>query len=170
MRKAMAGLAVPMLLLAACELKVGKDGQGSAKPDADRDVAIAQPDGTQGVSIAIPGLDGRMKVPGISLSGDDMDIDGIKLYPGTKLNGLNVTAREGASDGVVEMRFTSPAAPDLLAAYYARAVRASGFSGASVAGSGGKVTLTATKPGGDAVTIETAPAAGGTAGRILVKG
>lgn len=171
MRKAMAGLTVPMLLLAACELKVGKDAEGSTRSGAGGDVAIAQSDEGQGVSIAIPGVDGRMKIPGLSLSGDDMDIDGMKLYPGTKLNGLNVTAREGAAGGgVVEMRFTSPAAPDAVAAYYAKAARTSGFTGVGVASAGGKATLTATKPGGYAVTIEMAPAGSGTAGRILVKG
>ncbi|WP_340314238.1 hypothetical protein [Rhizorhabdus argentea] len=173
MRKAMTVLtvlAVPMLLLAGCEPKVGKDAEGSTRSDTKGDVAISQPDAAQGVSIAIPGLDGRMKIPGLSLSGDDMDIDGIKPYPGTKLNSLNVTARESAGGGVVEMRFTSPAAPDVVAAYYVKAARASGFTGVGVASAGGKATLTATKPGGDAVTIEMAPGGRGTAGRILVKG
>ena len=107
MRKAVLGLSVPLLLLGACEMKVGKDegakDGASVEISADGNVAIAAKDGAEGVSVSVPGFEGKVKIPGMELGGDHMDIDGMKLYPGSKLSGIDVTDQSGAGDGVVSV-------------------------------------------------------------------
>lgn len=175
MRKAMLGLVVPLVLLAACEMKMGKDDAGkegaSLKVGEDGNVAITAQDGDEGVSVSLPGFDAKIKVPGIELGGDNMDIGGMKLYPGSEVKGINVTDQKGPGNSRVEMRFTSPDAPEKVAAYYAQAARDEDFSNIGVTSAGGKSTLTAKKSDGDDLMIIMEPAAGGTtSGQILISG
>jgi hypothetical protein len=100
-----------------------------------------------------------------------MDIDGMKLYPGSEVKGINVTDQKGAGNSRVEMRFTSPATPDKIAAYFEAAARDQGFTEVKVANSDGAATFTAKQTDGDDVTIVMNRAAGGTtAGQILIRG
>ena len=175
MRKAILVMTVPLVLLTACEMKVGKDAgdkdSASLKVGEDGNVAITAKDGDDGVSVSLPSFDAKVKVPGIELGGDNMDIDGMKLYPGSKLSGINVTDQKGEGNSRVEMRFTSPATPDKVAAYYANAARDEDFSNINVANADGRATLTAKKSDGDDLTITMEPAAGGTTrGQILIRG
>ncbi|KRB79383.1 hypothetical protein ASE00_19960 [Sphingomonas sp. Root710] len=173
MRRTLAILAIPLILLAGCEFEIGKDKDdkdaASVKVGEDGNVAIATEEGGEGLSIKVPGFEGKMNIPGIELGGDNMDIDGIKLYPGTTLHGINVTDRAGPDNGLVDMRFTSPAAPAKLAAYYAAAARENGFTAIKVANAGGGATLTAINPDGDPMTISMTPGKAGSEGRILIR-
>lgn len=173
MRKTVLMMSVPLLLLAGCEVKVDKDKAGndsaSVTIGADGNVAISASDGAEGLSLSVPGAEGRMKIPGLELGGDHMDIDGMKLYPGTKLSGINVTDQSGAGHGKVDMRFTSPASPDQLAAYYAAAARDAGFSDIAVKKAGSGATITATKGDGDLLTITAGAASQGSSGQILIR-
>lgn len=175
MRKAMLGLAVPLLLLAGCSVDAGNDdsgnGMASLKVGEDGNVSITATDGADGVSVSIPGFDAKLKVPGVELGGGDMDIDGMKLYPGSEVKGINVTDQKGAGNSRVEMRFTSPASPDKVAAHFEAAAREQDFSEVTVADSNGGVTFSAKQSDGDDVTIVMNPAAGGTtSGQILIRG
>lgn len=171
MRKTILILAIPLVLLAGCEFKVGKDDGGkdaaSVQVGGDGNVAISADEG-EGISIKVPGFEGRMNIPGIELGGDSIDIDGIKLYPGSTFDGLNVADGKGAGNGVVDIRFSSPAAPDKVAVYYAAAARDNGFSAIKVGNAADVTTLTATNPDGDPMTITMKPGKAGTIGRILI--
>ncbi|MET0376817.1 MAG: hypothetical protein ABW128_21505 [Rhizorhabdus sp.] len=173
MRRALIGLAIPLVLLAGCELKIGKDKEAkdaaSVKIGEDGNVAITAEEGGDGVSFSVPGFAAKIDVPGIELGSENMDIDGIKLYPGSTLHGINVTDSKGPGNGVVDMRFTSPGAPDKVAAYYAAAARDNDFTAVNVANAGGTATLTAKNPDGDPMTITMAPDKVGTRGRILIQ-
>jgi len=173
MRNAILGWTLPLMLLAACEFKVGGDkadkDAASLKVAADGNVAISADDGGKGFSLSVPGFEGKVDIPGIDLGGGDMDIDGMKLYPGSKLNGINVTDREGPGNGMVDMRFTSPAAPGTVAAYYAKAARDNDFTAIKLTSSGAGATVNANNPDGDPITISLAPDKAGTAGRILIR-
>src|SRR5262245_1230950 len=122
MRKAMLVLTPPLMLLAACQMKAGEDDGGndsaSIKVGKDGNVAITANDGDGKVSLSVPGFEGKMKIPGLELGGENMDIDGMKPYPGTKFNTIDVTDDKGSGNGQVNMRFTSPGTPEKLAAYY----------------------------------------------------
>lgn len=176
MRRAMLMMAVPMLLLAGCELKVGKDDKPSEGTEeasvsiaADGNVAISASDGSDGVAVNVPGFEGRVKIPGMKLGGDDMDINGMNPYPGSSFSSINITDPKGPANGRVAMRFTAPAAPDKVASHFAAQARANGFTGVAVASKGGTATLTAQNDDGDPVTITMAPGPGGTAGTILIR-
>lgn len=170
MRSALLAMTLPLVLLAGCKMKVGDDGgkdDASVSIGSDGNVAASAAQG--GVSVSVPGFEAKVNIPNVELGGADMDIDGMKLYPGTKLSGINVTDRDGPNNGVVDMRFTSPGSPDKIAAYYAQAARAEGFTDIKVGNEAGTATMTGLKSDGDLVTISATPAAGGSAGRILIK-
>lgn len=173
MRKAILGtmMAVAAMLLAGCELKVGKDDaktgdDASVSIDAGGNVAI---NGEDGLSIKTPGFEGKIDIKGMKLGGEHMEIDGMKLYPGTELSAINVADKAGPDNGVVDMRFTSSGTPDRIAAYYADAGRNAGFRDVAVKNNGGTAVFTAIKEANDRVTITIAPAAGGSAGTIRVQ-
>jgi len=175
MRIAMLGLALPLALLAGCSIDAGKgdggNGMASLKVGEDGNVSITANDGADGVSVSIPGFEAKLKVPGVELGGDDMDIDGIKLYPGTEIKGIAVFDEKGARNSRVEMRFISPATPDKVAAHFEAAAREQGFTDFRVASSDGGTTFSAKQTDGDDVTIVMNRAAGGTtAGQILIRG
>ena len=54
-------------------------------------------------------------------SESDFDIDGVKLYPGSKVTTVNVDANDknGADKATVKLGFTSPAAPTKAADWMA---------------------------------------------------
>lgn len=175
MHNAVLALTLPMLLLAGCKMEVNTDektgNQASMSIDASGNVSLDAVDGAQGVSISVPGFDAKVKVPGLELGGDNMDIGGMKLYPGTKLSSINVTDHNAKMDsgGVVDMRFESPASPDKVAAYYAAAAKENDYTNIKVANAGGTSTLTATRDDGDQLTIAMAPGGAGTKGKVTIR-
>jgi len=100
--------AAPLLLaLAAC----GGSGDGtSITLNADNGSGAAI-DGKSGeVKIDTPVFQGTFKLPKMNLTADNFDINGVKLYPGTKIGAFNVAANgAGGKDGVVTLTFDSPA-------------------------------------------------------------
>jgi hypothetical protein len=85
------------------------------------------------VAINVPGFSAKVAVPGLAIGGKNADIDGIALYPGTRMNGVNIDAGNndgtgGESQGRVDMAFTAPASPDQLLSYYKGAARNAGWS------------------------------------------
>jgi hypothetical protein len=175
LRRVPLGLVVPLVLLGGCEMKAGKGEAGgndmaSLSVGEDGNVAITANDGAEGVSVSLPGFEGKMKIPGMELGGDNMDIDGMKLYPGSEVKGINVTDQKGRGNSQVEMRFTSPGTPAKVAAYYAEAARGEDYSDVKVSRNGDAATFTAKKADGDDLTIIMNPAAGGTTGQILIRG
>jgi hypothetical protein len=171
MRAKLLTIALLPLLLSACHMKISKDEAGnsaSVSVGEDGNVSIKAADGAQGMSISVPGFEAKMTIPGLKMGGENMDIDGMKLYPGTKLAAINVNGHDGAGGGV-DLHYTSAAAPVALAQYYADAARAQAFTGVNVATANGASTVTAIKPDGDKLTISMNPdPKGGTSGQILV--
>ena len=116
----------PMMLLAAC-------GQGEEKKDKT-EVSINAGDEHGGVQIKTGKDGGNIKIGGDGAAIDinipdfvdldiesDFDIDGVKLYPGSKVTTVNVDANDknGADKAVVKLGFTSPAAPTKAADWMA---------------------------------------------------
>lgn len=50
------------------------------------------------------------------------------IYPGSQFSGIHVEGGRGNGDGEVELRFTSPDAPEAVARWYADPARAADFS------------------------------------------
>lgn len=122
----LAFLIPPMMLLAAC-------GSDEKAKDAT-EVSINAGDEHGGVQIKAGKDGGNIKIGGEGASIDidipdfvdldiesDFDIDGVKLYPGSKVTTVDVDANEknGADKATVKLGFTSPAAPTKAADWMA---------------------------------------------------
>jgi hypothetical protein len=157
------------LLLGACDMKVGKDESrdniSTVLADGEGNVVVAAAEEPQGMSVSVPGFQAKVNIPGLELDSEHLDIDGLKLYPGTRVTTVNVNSKEGAG---VMMHFTSPGTPAQLAQYYADSARQHNFTDVSVRSDTVRSTLAATKPDGDRLTIALAPAANGSSGQITV--
>ena len=122
----LAFLIPPMILLAAC-------GQEKETTEAT-EVSINAGDEHGGVQIKTGKDGGNIKIGGdgaaididipdfVDLNiEDDFDIDGVKLYPGSKVTKVDVDANDknGADTATVRLGFTSPAAPTKAADWMA---------------------------------------------------
>ncbi len=123
-------------ILSACS--EGDDRGRDAQNDNGADLSMRIDGGNEGagkISVAIPGIGRKLKLPALSLGKTDVDIDGVKLYPGAKVTGVDVAGQEGASEGGVVIKFDSPAAPQAIQSYYLDALRKKGLT-ASAEGTG----------------------------------
>lgn len=123
----LAFLIPPMMLLAACGSDEKKSGDGTQ-------VSINAGDEHGGVQIRTGKDGGNLKIGGDGAAIDidipdfvdldiesDFDIDGVKLYPGSKVTKVDVDAtdRNGTDKATVKLGFTSPAAPTRAADWMA---------------------------------------------------
>lgn len=130
--------------------------------------------GQQSVSIDVPGFSAKVKVPDLEIGGDTK-IEDMPLYPGTKVNGVNITAQDGADDaegkGNVTMAFTAPADTGKVIAWYKDQAGKHGWQAAPATGEN---QFEATKQeDGHAPThfaLQIASATGGSSGRFIVTG
>ncbi len=114
----LAFLIPPMILLAACgQEKETTEGTEVSINAGDEHGGVQIKTGKDGGNIKIGG-DGAaidIDIPDfVDLNiEDDFDIDGVKLYPGSKVTKVDVDANDknGADKATVKLGFTSPAAP-----------------------------------------------------------
>lgn len=160
------GLLLAPLALAACDgagtsislSGNGSDGNVSIKTGADGQLAIEAP----GVSIA-------SKLPKISLTAENFDVDGLKLYPDSAIRELNAVGddKAGAKDqGEVTLAFDSPAALATVQAWFRDNLARQGFK-VEPRGNGFAGT---TKDGGAFSLDLTADGDAKTKGRMQVRG
>ncbi|MGV7122616.1 hypothetical protein [Sphingopyxis sp. 550A] len=159
----------PMMLLAAC-------GQSEKKDQPE--VSINAGDEKGGVHISADKDGGRIKIGGDGAGIDmklpdfanldiesDFDIDGVKLYPGSKVTTVNVDAmaKDDSDKAKVELGFTAPAAPtkaaDWMAGEFAK-------KGVKVTRTGD--TLAGRSKDGDDFTIDFAPDGANAKGKVLI--
>lgn len=106
--------AVP-LILSACsvseneqddgfEMSIDADGEGGSSTDT---VNIGGKGEGSKFSIKAEGFAMDIDLPPISLDTDDVDLNNLSLYPGTKVTGLNVEDKEGEG-GKVTLSFDAP--------------------------------------------------------------
>ena len=123
----LAVLIPPMMLLAACGSEEKKSGEAT-------EVSINAGDEHGGIQIKTGKDGGNIKISGDGAAIDidipdfvdldiesDFDIDGVKLYPGSKVTKVDVDANDknGADTATVKLGFTSPAAPKQAADWMA---------------------------------------------------
>ncbi len=144
-------LALP---LAACG---GTDGNSNFSIHAegkDGNVAIASDDSGH-MSIKAPGIEGSVKFPKIDIDAADFEVDGVKLYPGSKIHDFNLSAADrpaGDKDqGQVTIAFDSPAALDKVQGWFRDNMAQQGFR-VTARGSG----FAGTTSDGNAVTLDLA--------------
>jgi hypothetical protein len=105
MIRAVAAAATVLLALAACD--AGREPGTAVAITAGNGSAAM---GTGGeVKIDTPAFQGAFKLPKVNLTADDFDIDGVHLYPGSRIAAVDVKGAGGPGDGEVTIRFDSPA-------------------------------------------------------------
>ena len=106
-------IAAAALPLAACSV------EKTEKVEGDKTVTLSALE-NGAVSFEVPGVKGNIKLPAAMMTSSDMDVDGVKLFPGSHVS--NVRAEEK----IVTIAFSSPAKVDALKEYYGREFRKTG--------------------------------------------
>jgi hypothetical protein len=127
-------LAIACLLaapLAACDgAKEGTTVSLNAT-DPDGNVVAAVDGKTGQVSINAPGFTGKMNLPKIQIDADNFDMNGVHLYPGSKISTMNIDAHDRPGkddDGSVRVSFDSPAAPTKVRDWFQQKLTDAGFT------------------------------------------
>lgn len=147
-------LALP--LLGACDI----DAKNPANDARERVEIKADDKGS--VAFDLPFAKGNLKLPEGMMKDGNVDIDGVKLMPGSKVTGVSVLS-EKDGPATVDIAFAVPKAPDEVRGYYAGEFAKQGVK-ASVEGEAIKAT---TKDGSD-VTIAVTPDGDGSKGKIAI--
>jgi hypothetical protein len=143
------------LLLAGCNVH-------SKNPANGDDNVTIHADDSGHIAFNLPIAEGQVKVPTSFMHNANFDMDGVKLMPGSSVTGFNLDAHdEGAT---VEMRFTAPASPEEVRAYFMSQFK---DHGVEVALAGDAVT--GKSKDGDPFTIQVGPAATGSQGKIVIE-
>lgn len=116
-----AALALP---LAACDRA---DTGTSVSINGDGGNALGSIDGASGkVKVDVPGFSGQFTLPKIQLDANDFDLNGVRLYPGSTIDTVNVaTARK---DGGLRLGFTSPGSADQVRNWFQDRLGKAGFT------------------------------------------
>ena len=155
-----------MVLLCACEAKVGKDAERETGNEAVN--AAAPAEGENGkFSLNIPGFEMKVDMPDEGIRTDeDSDI----LYPGSRVTGMTIDAGRDSPEESVEIRFRSPDPVRQVADWYRDPARGAQFSVTGFAEEADGYRLSGTqKDGNDGFDLWMSPVDGGTDGRLVLR-
>lgn len=134
--------------------------------------SVANVDGKTGeVSINAPGFKGKVSLPKMNLGSENFSLNGVKLYPGSTIKTMNISANKGdsgAGEGDkdrVRVVFDSPATPDKVIDYFAEKLGKADF----VLTRKGK-GLTGTDDEQKPFSLEVTPAADGHSKGVITAG
>jgi hypothetical protein len=165
-------LALPLALgITACSGKNESEEGTTINIDATTDkgssVQITADGKTGNVGFKVPGFDTNIRLPKKLLDDSNFDIDGVKLYPGSTVDTVNITANEkGGKDEQTYVRigFTSPADPAKVSDWFKDQ-----FGKQSIKADGDAAKLTGTTKDGEDFTIELTEKDGKTAGLVNIR-
>lgn len=142
-------------LLAGCNVHSKNPASG------DENVSIHADEGGN-IAFDLPIVKGQVKVPAMMMHNGNIDIDGVKMMPGSSVTGFSVLAGDKGAN--VNMAFTVPASPDEVRTYFLDQFKK---QGAEVALAGDAVT--GKSKDGNPFTIHVSPAANGSQGKIEIQ-
>lgn len=151
-------------LLAACEARIGKENAHAERAADKSDTAGGGTAEAGQLSIDTPAFQMKLDIPDSLSERADIESDSGILYPGARLSGMHVEARDrgGGGRSIVELRFTSADAPAKVAAWYRDPARAGEFSVDSAKESGSVISLAGTeREDGDPFDLSLSPRSGG---------
>ena len=150
-----------MLVLAACQGRVGNDVQPGGNGSAENKAEEGQ------VSISAPGVQMKINIPEGLRHEASIHDDGGLVYPGSTMSGMHI---EGGREGELELRFASSAGPDTVAHWYQDPARARDFTVASAGRDGAAYVFAGTRANDHGrFRVRLAPRdGGGTDGRVLL--
>lgn len=140
----------------------GCDDARSTRAGKDGNVAVSADSSTGNVSVRVPGFSGDIRVPKGMMGSGDVDIDGVKLYPGSTTDNVDVRSSDtksttdgvttGSGSATVKMSFTSPAGVATVRNHFMQ-----GFAAKGVQATSDATGLTGTSRDGDHFTIALTP-------------
>ncbi|HET7316062.1 MAG TPA: hypothetical protein VFI88_01395 [Sphingomicrobium sp.] len=139
-------------------LLAGCDVHSKNPADSDGNVII-QADDSGHIAFNLPIAEGKLKIPGAMMHNGDIDIDGVKLMPGSSVTGFSVFA--GDKGATVNLGFSAPAKPDEVRSYYIERFHNNGME-AALAGE----AVTGKTKDGNPFTIHVGPGPNGSQGKI----
>jgi len=146
-------LALPLLAGCNVHAKNPRHDDGNVSIHADENGNI---------SFNLPIAAGQVKVPSGFMHEGNVDIDGVKLMPGSSVTGFNMDAHDHGA--TVNMNFTAPATPNEVRSYFVDQFRKQGVE---VAMAGDAVT--GKSKDGSPFTIQVSPAGTGSQGKIAIQ-
>ncbi|MEO6433822.1 MAG: hypothetical protein ABIO29_07600 [Sphingomicrobium sp.] len=147
---------IALPLLAACDIETRNPADG------DSEVAI-NGDAQGKVAFNLPFAKGELNLPQGMMTKGDIDIDGVKLMPGSKVTGFSVMAEDN-KDSTVNIGFSAPRSPAEVRAYF---VSEFAKSGAQTTANG--ASIAAKTKNGDDITIAISPDGAGSKGMIAIR-
>jgi GTPase len=114
------------------------------------------------IAFNLPIAEGHVKVPAMMMHNGNIDIDGVKLMPGSSVTGSSLDAHDKNAN--VEMSFTAPASPDEVRSYYADQFKKQGVE-VAIAGD----SVTGKSKDGNPFAIHVGPAPTGSQGKIEIQ-
>jgi hypothetical protein len=142
-------------LLAGCNIHSKNPASG------DKNVSIHADESGQ-VAFNLPMVAGQVKVPQMMMHNGNIDIDGVKLMPGSSVTGFSILAGDKGAN--VNMAFTAPASPDEVRSYFLDQFRK---QGAEVALAGDAVS--GKSKDGNPFVIHVTPGPNGSQGKIEIQ-
>jgi hypothetical protein len=166
------------LALAGCSVRAhGDDGNGATASISIGNTTDGNSpgNGQQSVSINVPGFSAKLNVPGLNIGSDTTQIEDMKLYPGTAINGMHISGQAGDgsggdSRGDVDMGFTAPVGAAQIVGWYRDQAQKGGWTIVPPAGAN---QFEATKHEGGRDThfaLQVAATGTGSNGHFLVTG
>lgn len=104
-----------VLIMATALSGCDKSGGGTSISIASENGAGGSIDGNSGaVKIDTPVFKGEFNLPKINLTAENFDINGVHLYPGSRIAAVDIKPEKNDDDGIVTVRFESPASVDTV--------------------------------------------------------
>jgi len=131
MLRTLAAAAVLAATLSACNDSKTGTSISINSTDSDGNLVASMDGNTGAVAVNLPGFSGKLNLPKVHLDADDFEMNGVHLYPGSTISGMNVEAHDtGKADdeGSVRITFASPAAPDTVRDWFQQKLNAAGFT------------------------------------------
>lgn len=159
-------VAVAALALAGCGEKEKKAANPTGVAVWDDGKPAAAESGDKGkFAMNLPGFDLKMDLPQAMFDKSDFEIDGVKLYPGSKITAMAIAKPKSGGEANVDIGFVAPADPAAVRAYFVKAFGDRLETGAADGALSGETS------DGDVFTIDLAPAAnGGSTGKLRING
>ena len=137
------------VLLVGCDDKSSMNSSNTG----DTIVSIERSGNESGdLSVNLPGFDAKVRIPAEIMTSSKVDIDGVSLFPGSKVSSVKVAS----GDQPLRMTFEAPADPAKVAAWFQER-----FADKSVKFAANGNVLSGTTNEGEAFSIALTPAAGG---------
>ena len=137
------------LLLVSCD-----DSPSNVSGNSSEAIITIDSSGNESgnVSVNLPGISANISLPTEMMTGGKFDIDGVPLFPGSKVSNVKI----GTESEAFSMKFDAPAEPSKVAAWFQER-----FVEKSLTVSKTNKNLSGKTSDGNTFTIDLAPAAGG---------